>query len=224
MLTLTLAGSGEGLVFADPAIEGDGLVGTFKQGTVVNLLATGKAGSLFTGWSGACEGTADACELTMDADQAVTATFEKANVFHGSFGGLYTNVMTSGGCHYELAAEGTLAFTLRKDDAGAVTGVGRAETAVTRRVLSSSTGTECTTDPAPADAVGSFTGTAASLEGKLTDAAAERPTEVVITASWNGDTPTGSLKFTKIVRITEASGPQDFPMSKTFTLVLNKVN
>ena len=42
--------------------------------TLVTLTATPTTGSTFTGWSGACTGL-DACTLTLDAAQSVTATF-----------------------------------------------------------------------------------------------------------------------------------------------------
>jgi len=43
-------------------------------GTEVTLTATPAAGSVFTGWSGACAGTGD-CVVTVDADTGVSATF-----------------------------------------------------------------------------------------------------------------------------------------------------
>jgi uncharacterized repeat protein (TIGR02543 family) len=47
---------------------------TFAEGTVVDVTATPAAGYMFTGWSGACENSG-ACDVTMDANKAVTATF-----------------------------------------------------------------------------------------------------------------------------------------------------
>ncbi len=41
----------------------------------VTLTATPTAGSSFTGWGGACSGTALICTVTMDAAKSVTATF-----------------------------------------------------------------------------------------------------------------------------------------------------
>jgi uncharacterized repeat protein (TIGR02543 family) len=41
----------------------------------VTITATADPGFSFTGWSGDCTGT-DPCDLTMDADKSVTATFE----------------------------------------------------------------------------------------------------------------------------------------------------
>ena len=48
---------------------------TFLDGTVVTLTAAPAAGSTFTGWSGACAGTAVSCTLTIKANTAVTANF-----------------------------------------------------------------------------------------------------------------------------------------------------
>jgi len=47
---------------------------TYTDGTVVTVTATPATGYVFSGWSGACTGTG-ACQVTMDADKAVTANF-----------------------------------------------------------------------------------------------------------------------------------------------------
>jgi hypothetical protein len=74
-LTVSLSGSGTGTV------SGSGIAcpGTCSQkypdGEAVTLTATPGSGSTFGGWSGAgCSGT-DICEVTMSADQEVTAVF-----------------------------------------------------------------------------------------------------------------------------------------------------
>jgi hypothetical protein len=46
----------------------------YLQATAVTLTATPAAGSTFTGWAGACTGTAT-CNVAMDADTSVSATF-----------------------------------------------------------------------------------------------------------------------------------------------------
>lgn len=48
---------------------------SFLQGTVVTLTATPAVGNMFTGWSGACAGTAATCTVTINADTTVNATF-----------------------------------------------------------------------------------------------------------------------------------------------------
>jgi hypothetical protein len=49
-------------------------IATFNPGDTVTLSATPDAGSIFSGWSGACTGSGD-CHLTMGAARNVTATF-----------------------------------------------------------------------------------------------------------------------------------------------------
>ena len=75
-LTVAKAGTGVGTVTSSPAgINcGPACSASFVTGTAVRLTATPAAGSTFTGWSGACSGTG-ACNLTMNANRAVTATF-----------------------------------------------------------------------------------------------------------------------------------------------------
>jgi uncharacterized protein (DUF2141 family) len=76
VLTVTKPGNGNGTVTSSPAGINCGPTcsASFPAGTVVNLTAAAGAGSTFTGWSGACSG-AGACQVTMNAPKAVTATF-----------------------------------------------------------------------------------------------------------------------------------------------------
>jgi len=48
--------------------------GTYPIGTVVNVTQVANAGSTFDNWSGDCSG-AGSCDVTMDADKAVTANY-----------------------------------------------------------------------------------------------------------------------------------------------------
>lgn len=48
--------------------------GWYNPGTLVSVTATARPGYKFSGWSGACTGTA-ACKVTMSAPQSVTANF-----------------------------------------------------------------------------------------------------------------------------------------------------
>lgn len=75
-LTASLAGSGSGAVS-----DGTGAIAcpstcshAYTTDSAVTLTATPASGSTFTGWSGACSGTG-ACQVTMNADLGVTATF-----------------------------------------------------------------------------------------------------------------------------------------------------
>ena len=73
---LTLQAIGGGIVTSTPpGINcGNDCTEDYASGTQVSLTASPAAGSVFAGWTGACTGTG-ACDLTMDADKDVTATF-----------------------------------------------------------------------------------------------------------------------------------------------------
>jgi hypothetical protein len=68
-LILVRTGTGWGSVTTSPSQS------TYLSGTTVTLTASPSAGSTFTGWSGACSGTATTCTLTMQSNKSVTATF-----------------------------------------------------------------------------------------------------------------------------------------------------
>ena len=76
-LTVSIAGTGTGTVSSSPAGINCGTIcsTTFASGTVA-LTATAGAGSVFTGWSGACSGVG-VCNVNMNVAQAVTASFSQ---------------------------------------------------------------------------------------------------------------------------------------------------
>ena len=83
MLRLGWSGNGYGTVTSSPPgincqrsinCEPPFDAAPFDIGTAVSLSETAADGSTFGGWSGACSGTG-ACNLVMNADQSVTATF-----------------------------------------------------------------------------------------------------------------------------------------------------
>jgi hypothetical protein len=72
-LTVTKAGAGSGLVTCD----GGACAASYNEGTKVTLAAAAASDSTFSGWSGGgCSG-AGSCVVTMTANTAVTATFDK---------------------------------------------------------------------------------------------------------------------------------------------------
>ncbi|GAA1934834.1 hypothetical protein GCM10009815_31860 [Nocardioides marmoribigeumensis] len=80
-LTVTRSGTGSGAVSSSPAgiSCGSTCKATYPSGASVTLTAAPGAGSVFTGWGGACSGTAKTCVLTMGVDRSVTAGFAKSN-------------------------------------------------------------------------------------------------------------------------------------------------
>ncbi len=68
-LSISKKGTGSGSVSTSPT----GTV--FSAGTVVTLNATADANSVFAGWSGGCAGTASTCQVTMNSNLSVNATF-----------------------------------------------------------------------------------------------------------------------------------------------------
>jgi List-Bact-rpt repeat protein len=75
-VTVTLAGTGTGVVTSSPAGINCGTAcsSTFGLNSSVTLTARANTGATFAGWSGACTG-ARSCILTMNAAKSVTATF-----------------------------------------------------------------------------------------------------------------------------------------------------
>jgi hypothetical protein len=75
-LNVTREGAGSGTIVSLPGGIDCGTLcsASYTAGSVVTLIAAPVAGSTFIGWNGACSGT-DACQVTLSADQSVSATF-----------------------------------------------------------------------------------------------------------------------------------------------------
>jgi hypothetical protein len=76
-LSVSLAGAGTGTVGGTAITCPGACSGNFGASSIQLLSATPSAGSTFIGWSGACTG-GGVCQLAMNTDQAVTATFAAA--------------------------------------------------------------------------------------------------------------------------------------------------
>jgi lysophospholipase L1-like esterase len=81
-LAVARSGAGSGTVTSNPAGINCGTAcsTSFPNGTSVTLTATPASGSSFTGWSGACTGTAG-CMVSMTQARSVTAAFSTSNTF-----------------------------------------------------------------------------------------------------------------------------------------------
>jgi phospholipase C len=81
-LTVSLAGSGTGVVASNPA----GIncpptcSASFNSGTSVTLTETPGTSSGFAGWGGACSGFSSTCVLTLTANEQASATFNISNL------------------------------------------------------------------------------------------------------------------------------------------------
>ncbi|MGM9425856.1 S8 family serine peptidase [Hydrogenophaga sp. MI9] len=75
-LSVQRNGTGSGIVSSTPSgiLCGGDCSETYSAGTSVALVATAATGSVFSGWSGACSGTAG-CTVSMALPRSVTATF-----------------------------------------------------------------------------------------------------------------------------------------------------
>jgi hypothetical protein len=75
--TLRVLPAGSGTVISSPVGINCGATcsAQFDSGQQVTLTATPAAGWKFSGWGGACSGSATTCVLTMVSDQSVTANF-----------------------------------------------------------------------------------------------------------------------------------------------------
>jgi hypothetical protein len=81
-LSVTLAGSGSGVVTSAPAGISCGVVCSafYAPGATVTLTASAEAGSAFGGWGGACSGAQPTCQLTLDQARSVTASFAEETI------------------------------------------------------------------------------------------------------------------------------------------------
>ncbi|MGQ0697635.1 MAG: InlB B-repeat-containing protein [Panacagrimonas sp.] len=83
LFLLSVSKSNTGTVTATPAGTNDTIncgsvcKAKFTSGAVVTVTAKAAAGKIFTGWTGACAGTAPTCKLTMSKDQSAAAGFSK---------------------------------------------------------------------------------------------------------------------------------------------------
>ncbi|MBI5256910.1 MAG: right-handed parallel beta-helix repeat-containing protein [Burkholderiales bacterium] len=86
--TLGVAVTGSGTVSSTPAgiSCGADCSEAYASGTSVTLTATPAAGQVFSGWGGACSGTASTCTVSMTAARSVTAAFAAAPVTQYTLG------------------------------------------------------------------------------------------------------------------------------------------
>jgi hypothetical protein len=75
-LTAATSGTGSGTVGVNPPGTSCGAhCATYNSGQSVVLSETPGTGSIFAGWGGGCSGSASTCNVSMNSDKAITATF-----------------------------------------------------------------------------------------------------------------------------------------------------
>ena len=196
-LTVTL--SGAGAVSSTPSgvtCAGATCKGSFARGTAVTLMAAPTAGSLFTGWGGACTGTTS-CAATVDREVAATADFLS---LEGTWSGTYTNTRVAVGCTFNNA--GNLGVTVKAN--GAAFSNSATVAGLQLRSIPSCALVGVTTGAAPDSALaitsGTLTGTwtfAVQGGGTLGFPFTGKVAGKTMTGTWTCPTCTGSFTLTK---------------------------
>lgn len=76
-LSVSTTGTGAGTITATGLDCGADCTESYAEGAVVTLTATPLAGSSLAAWGGACSGSTATCDVTIDADRSVSATFDE---------------------------------------------------------------------------------------------------------------------------------------------------
>jgi hypothetical protein len=206
-LTVTMQGNGSGGVFANPT--GNGILGlgsTYATGTAVTLTQTATNGSVFMGWSAPC--TSDPCNLVLNADTSVTATFTLAEKFVSGTWNVNLGTVTDYlGCKYAVSASGVLTLEVVENN-GAVNGTGSTAAHVNIVTTYSPPYTTCTSNPFDTTPTGPLSGNDANLNAALANASGSA--HFNFTGTRNGTTISGSATFSDTLR--DGSGNQ-YPTS-----------
>ena len=88
-LNVTKTGTGSGSITANGSICNGSC--SFSYGTTVTLTATPASGSSFSGWTGACSGSASTCSVVLNGNQTVGASFILGQVLGASVTNAHPN-------------------------------------------------------------------------------------------------------------------------------------
>jgi len=164
-LTIQKQGNGNGAVFANPPGSPN-----FVPGTSVQVTATANPGSTFVAWGGACAGVApdSACDLVMNDDTTVTATFSLSERFVSNTWSASLGTVTDGlGCQYAITASGVLTLNVIENSNGTVSGTASTTAHIGITTTYSPPYTTCTSLPFDTSGSGNLSGSDASLSASL---------------------------------------------------------
>ncbi len=182
----TVSSSPAGLSCATPTAAGvaaSNCSANFSTGTNVTLTATAGAGSTFTGWSGACTGTATTCTLAMTAARNVTANFAPATAAFG---------LTINAAKSNSTAAGSVSTAPAGLSCTTPTVAGQTQTACTR---SFSTGAAVTLTATPASG-STFNGWSGACTGNATTCTVTMSAARTVTATFGTTSQTTSATLT----------------------------
>jgi hypothetical protein len=195
-LTITTQGNGGGAVFASPAGSPN-----YVPGTSVRVTATANPGSTFSAWGGACASTASTapCDLVINADTTVDATFELSETFvSGTWNASLGSITDGIGCRYSVSASGVLTLNLIERTGGTAAGTGSTTAHIGIVTTYSPPYTTCTALPFDTSGTGNITGSDASLSVSL--ASASGNFRMAFTGTRSGTTITGSAAINQTLR------------------------
>jgi hypothetical protein len=159
--SLSVSTTGSGSVTSVPAgiSCGSTCSAHFPSGTSVKLTAVPAGGAAFSGWSGACSGTAATCTVAMSADKSVSARFTSSTMtFSGSFSGSGPVANTGDNCTFQVTLGGSITVALSQ-----VVGTVQGTAHVTGSWSNSVTGGNCIAGSGPFDDTLPVSGTASNL-------------------------------------------------------------
>ena len=195
----TVSSSPAGMSCATPTAAGVSAANcsaNFSNGTSVRLTATAAAGSAFTGWSGACTGTATTCTLLMTAARSVTANFAPSTA---SF------ILTINASRGTSSASGSVSSTPAGLTCATPTAAGQTQTSCARGFTS---GTSVTLT-ARAAAGSTFTGWSGACTGTAATCTVSMSAARTVTANFGAATtpPTSNTLTVNSARaVTAARG------------------
>jgi hypothetical protein len=212
-LTIETSGTGSGEVECEvEGGEAEECEAEYEEGTEVALVPLEDPGSEFTGWSGDCTGSG-ACELTMDEDKEVTATFDEEEVPTPEFDltivkagtGSGTVTCDGGACAstYEEGTEITLAASAASGSTfSGWSGVGCSGTGTCNVTIEEDTTVTATFTADPAPPTPTPTPTPAAREGlaRAAASAAFKSGKAQLKLTCSGGPCKGTIKLTAKVK------------------------